>query len=97
MQDQAKDAEQDDEDAFGDDFDDFAEGGGGDDDDFGDFDEPEEAPSQPPPPSVLSDTTPEILAGLVSSLTTHLPPFLLLVLIYLIQHRLTDVLANSHP
>lgn len=60
----------DDDDDFGDDFDEFAEGEG--DDDFGDFDEatPTSAPaleSQPAPPSA------SILAGLVSSLMNLLP------------------------
>ena len=66
------------EDGFGDDFDDFNEGGGGDDDDFGDFDEAEEeedaAPTEAPPPPEVKQ--PDILAGLVSSrsLQLHSPP-----------------------
>ena len=78
-------AQDEDEDGFGDDFDEFAEGGGGgDDDDFGDFDEatPTTAPQQSqqqdePPPAVPPSTAPDILASLVSSFTNTTSPHLL--------------------
>ena len=77
-EDAAEDVEDNDDDDFGDDFDDFAEGDG--DEDFGDFDEADEAepPStQPQQPqhsqaSAIPPSAPDILAGLVSSLSKYI-------------------------
>jgi len=56
-----------DDDEFGDDFDDFAEGQEAD-DDFGDFDQADETPMAAEPQSPVQTQRPGLLAGLVSSM-----------------------------
>ncbi|KAM0719806.1 hypothetical protein Q7P37_003940 [Cladosporium fusiforme] len=58
-----QDAMNNDDDDFGDDFDDFAEGEEAD-DDFGDFDEADVTPMAPEPQPVVQPQQPDILAGL---------------------------------
>lgn len=66
----AEQGEVNDDDDFGDDFDDFAEGEEAD-DDFGDFDEADATPMAPEPQPAVQPHQPDILAGLVSSVQSN--------------------------